>query len=98
MVLIAGMIILYIGTCGGVLRTNATAQVLTSPNYPQYYPHNSQCQWVIDAPPLEQVEISITDINIEFHLTCARDRLEINDYPLVWNANHKHIYVILLTY
>lgn len=62
-------------TCGGYYF--ATTGVITSPNYPNYYPERKSCEWVINAADRYQVSISFKKFNIESHRDCAYDYLEI---------------------
>ena len=69
--------------CGGVRYANSTPSSLTSPDYPNDYPHNSRCRWVIDAPANEQVYVVLEDVALEGNIACAYDYLELRDNPLV---------------
>lgn len=54
--------------CGGFIELNDgdTPGYITSPNYPQSYPQNIDCIWVVSAPNGEAVQIDFEeDIYIE---------------------------------
>lgn len=57
-------------TCGAQLSLGPmqTSGIFTSPTYPQNYPHNVDCVWVITAPANERIQIDfIDDFSIERH-------------------------------
>lgn len=49
--------------CGGIL-TRPTGQ-LKSPDYPNNYPHNAYCEWIIEAEYGNLIELNVTDWQIE---------------------------------
>ena len=51
--------------------------VLASPNYPDNYPHDRTCEWVLSAATNRQFLINVTDISLEQHENCSYDFLEI---------------------
>ena len=61
--------------CGAEL-TDSTG-LITSPNYPNNYPHERECVWTIAAPDGNQVLLNVTDFLLESHASCAYDFLEI---------------------
>ncbi|CAG5895667.1 unnamed protein product [Menidia menidia] len=68
--------------CGGFieLNDNDPPGYITSPNYPQNYPQNIDCIWVITVPNGEAVQIDFEDeFNIEQTASCAYDYLELRD-------------------
>ncbi|XP_069122184.1 cubilin-like [Argopecten irradians] len=72
--------------CGGTLATSSG--VITSPNFPNNYPHDRECVWAIVAPINIQVLLNVTDFEMESHSNCMFDFLEIRnggfeDSPLV---------------
>ncbi|XP_053408750.1 cubilin-like isoform X2 [Mercenaria mercenaria] len=69
-------------TCGGQLSLDAstTSGTFTSPNYPNNYPHNVDCVWLITAPAHERIQIDfIEDFGIERHSRCNFDFIEMRD-------------------
>ncbi|XP_071062991.1 LOW QUALITY PROTEIN: cubilin [Pseudochaenichthys georgianus] len=68
--------------CGGFieLNDNDPPGYITSPNYPQNYPQNIDCVWVISVPNGEAVQIDFEDdFYIESTSSCAYDYLELLD-------------------
>ncbi|XP_037612385.1 cubilin [Sebastes umbrosus] len=68
--------------CGGFieLNDNDPPGYITSPNYPQNYPQNIDCIWVITVPNGEAVQIDFEDdFYIETTASCAYDYLELRD-------------------
>ena len=63
--------------CGGNYFT--TTGVITSPDWPGNYPHNTDCSWVIHAPPGQQIRLNITVFDLERHSSCSYDYLEIRN-------------------
>jgi len=63
--------------CGGTLKSfNGT---LTTPNYPNAYPPNTVCTWIIKADSKHQVKLAFQSFNIEKHESCLYDKLTIRD-------------------
>ena len=65
----------FFPVCGNAL-TDQTG-LITSPNYPNNYPHNRECVWTITANNGNQILLNITDFRLETHANCAFDFLEI---------------------
>uniref|UniRef100_A0A671XF39 Cubilin n=1 Tax=Sparus aurata TaxID=8175 RepID=A0A671XF39_SPAAU len=68
--------------CGGFieLNDNDPPGYITSPNYPQNYPQNIDCIWVIIVPNGEAVQIDFEDeFYIEPSTSCVHDYLELHD-------------------
>ncbi|TNN61134.1 Cubilin [Liparis tanakae] len=68
--------------CGGFIELNDgdPPGYITSPNYPQNYPQNVDCIWVVSAPNGEAVQIDFEeDIYIETTASCVYDYLELRD-------------------
>ncbi|XP_013388746.1 cubilin-like [Lingula anatina] len=68
--------------CGGVRTAMTSPQTISSPNYPNSYPHNLRCRWTIDAGLNQQIDVNVTDFNVENHANCQYDYLELRDKPL----------------
>ena len=63
--------------CGGTLKSfNGT---LTTPSYPNDYPPNTVCTWIIKADSKHQVKLVFQSFNIEKHESCLYDKLSIRD-------------------
>lgn len=50
---------------------------ITSPNYPNNYPNNTNCVWRFATTPGHRVQLNFTSFELEFHQECAFDHLEI---------------------
>lgn len=69
----------YFLVCGGNYYTSAG--VIKSPGYPDEYPSNKDCTWIITVPPGQQIMLNITDFDLERYIGCRYDWLEIRlDY------------------
>jgi cubilin len=53
--------------------------VIESPNFPNPYPHNRNCSWIISAPPGNKINITFTHFELEspFEGNCSYDFLEV---------------------
>lgn len=65
----------HVAVCGGTYFTSKG--VLQSPNYPNNYPHNKECTWIISVPTGQQIKLNVTDFNLEGGSRCYYDYLEI---------------------
>ncbi|XP_064643493.1 cubilin-like [Lineus longissimus] len=74
--------------CGGFFNlTKAGPFKISSPNYPQPYPHGLRCRWIVEAPIGKHIMVNMTDFNIK----CGYSQtLEVRDMPL--GINGKNIY------
>lgn len=61
--------------CGG--RYFTPTGTITSPNYPEHYPANRECVWVITAPNKQQVNLEIEQFDLERLNNCGFDYLEV---------------------
>ncbi|KAK6490308.1 cubilin [Huso huso] len=61
--------------CGGDL--NAASGTITSPNYPNLYPHSRVCEWRITVPEGRRVTLTINDLRIEEHQNCNYDYVAV---------------------
>ncbi|XP_069688891.1 cubilin [Periplaneta americana] len=52
---------------------------LQSPNYPNVYPNNKDCKWVISVPTGQQIKLNVTDFLLESGNRCYYDFLEIRN-------------------
>uniref|UniRef100_A0A672HTS6 Cubilin (intrinsic factor-cobalamin receptor) n=1 Tax=Salarias fasciatus TaxID=181472 RepID=A0A672HTS6_SALFA len=72
--------------CGGLveLSDGDPPGHITSPDYPESYPQNTDCIWVILAPNGEAVQIDFEDdFYIEPTASCMNDYLEVRDGPTI---------------
>ncbi|KAM4723162.1 embryonic protein UVS.2-like [Rhinophrynus dorsalis] len=63
--------------CGGTYYT--PSRNITSPGYPQTYPSNMDCEYLITAPLSYKVSLSISKFNVEPGYQCKYDSLEVHD-------------------
>uniref|UniRef100_A0A4W6F2P1 Cubilin n=1 Tax=Lates calcarifer TaxID=8187 RepID=A0A4W6F2P1_LATCA len=66
------------GACGGILMTGETPGFLFSPGWPENYPHDQECTWLIRSPD-STVEFNILSLDMEDYPTCYFDSLVIRD-------------------
>eukprot|EP00062_Callorhinchus_milii_P019503 gi/632974159/ref/XP_007903517.1/ PREDICTED: uncharacterized threonine-rich GPI-anchored glycoprotein PJ4664.02-like [Callorhinchus milii] len=64
-------------SCGDVPK--GTAGTFQSPGYPQSYPSDMDCIWVIEALPEDLVQLEFTVMSIERHRTCKYDYVIVYD-------------------
>lgn len=51
---------------------------LFSKNYPQLYPNNEECEWIISAWPGNRVSLQFVDrFNIEKSVNCSKDYVQV---------------------
>lgn len=67
-----------IGACGGMLMTGETPNFLFSPGWPENYPPNQECTWLIRSPD-STVEFTLLSLDIEDYPMCYFDSLVIRD-------------------
>jgi cubilin len=71
-------IIIYLTLgCGGTL-TSAKGSIV-SPNYPQPYGKNGECFYRISVSLGSVIQVTIVDIDLEDHVSCLLDYIEIYD-------------------
>lgn len=63
--------------CGGI--HTADEGVIQSPNYPNNYDGDRQCEYDIIAPQGKVIVLNVLDFDIEQHSTCEFDYLQIFD-------------------
>ncbi|XP_034025114.1 cubilin [Thalassophryne amazonica] len=66
------------GACGGVLMTSETPGFIFSPGWPENYPPNMECTWLIRSPE-STVEFNLLFVDMEDYPTCYFDSLVIRD-------------------
>ncbi|XP_066266557.1 chymotrypsin B-like [Branchiostoma lanceolatum] len=76
LLIIAGAASAIAQTCDTVSGSSGT---VSSPNYPQHYPNNARCNYVLSPGTGQQVAMEFTDFALENHYQCAYDALEIFD-------------------
>mgnify|MGYP000018708000 CR=1 FL=1 len=72
--------------CGGERNiVNPTdVNYIVSPGYPEEYPNNTECEWIISSPTRgnETIYFDFIEFDLEDHSTCDYDRLEFR-VPLI---------------
>ncbi|XP_041123718.1 neuropilin and tolloid-like protein 2 isoform X2 [Polyodon spathula] len=67
--------------CGTWIRDH-NGGLFTSPNYPDTYPPNKECVYILEAAPRQRIELSFDDpYYVEPSFECRFDHLEIRDGP-----------------
>uniref|UniRef100_A0A0B7BPM5 CUB domain-containing protein n=1 Tax=Arion vulgaris TaxID=1028688 RepID=A0A0B7BPM5_9EUPU len=61
--------------CGGNIY--GSSGVITSPNYPNHYPSQRECQWLITVDTGNMIEMTITNFDLESSSNCYWDALEV---------------------
>ena len=68
----------YISGCGGQLT--APSGIIKSPGYPQNYPENRLCVWIIHVPDADStIHLKFQTFAIESHPQCRYDYILIRD-------------------
>ncbi|XP_059213752.1 bone morphogenetic protein 1-like isoform X2 [Centropristis striata] len=52
---------------------------ISSPNWPNKYPSKKACTWSLSTTPGHRIKLVFNEIDMEAHLECAYDHLEIYD-------------------
>ncbi|XP_065344562.1 cubilin [Cloeon dipterum] len=86
--------------CGGKFTT--PFGTLQSPNYPNSYPHNTECKWEIEVEAGTSVELTINDLQMEQGADCTFDNLKVyggpdENSPLLLHTCSKHARVLRVT-
>ncbi|XP_023693831.1 bone morphogenetic protein 1-like isoform X1 [Paramormyrops kingsleyae] len=58
---------------------NSVSGIITSPNWPDNYPSKKACTWALSTTPGHRIKIAFNEIDMETHLECAYDHLEVYD-------------------
>ncbi|KAK2582771.1 hypothetical protein KPH14_005036 [Odynerus spinipes] len=61
--------------CGGHLTR--PFDVISSPGYPSPYPHNVQCEWLIEVDFTHSIEITFHEVDMEKRKGCYFDKVDI---------------------
>ncbi|KAG7281885.1 LOW QUALITY PROTEIN: hypothetical protein CRUP_031134 [Coryphaenoides rupestris] len=67
--------------CGGWVR-NTECGVFSSPNYPQTYPPNTECTYILEALPRQRVELRF-DAGFSVEAFAGFDRVEVREGPFI---------------
>ncbi|XP_039305004.1 cubilin isoform X2 [Solenopsis invicta] len=63
--------------CGG--HYSKSNGIIRSPNYPNPYPNNKECVWIIEARNRYRIILTVDHFKLEKHADCAFDYLEIRN-------------------
>ncbi|KAI5643882.1 CUB domain-containing protein [Phthorimaea operculella] len=69
--------------CGGVLTSEEGS--IASPNYPQSYPIDSNCEWILSTSPGNKVYITFEQFDIKWSENCNEDYLEVRENDAAGN-------------
>ncbi|KAG7512160.1 bone morphogenetic protein 1-like isoform X1 [Solea senegalensis] len=58
---------------------NSVSGVISSPNWPDKYPSKKACTWSLSTTPGHRIKLVFNEVDMEAHLECAYDHLEIYD-------------------
>uniref|UniRef100_A0A8D2ATK8 CUB domain containing protein 2 n=1 Tax=Sciurus vulgaris TaxID=55149 RepID=A0A8D2ATK8_SCIVU len=72
--------------CGGVLT--GLSGVLTSPEYPNNYPNNAECHWVIRATGPTTIKLVFVDFQVEGSKECTYDYVAVLGGPGPIQGHH----------
>lgn len=62
--------------CGGIFNITTYVE-LASPNYPNHYPPNSYCRWIIQAGEHQTLNVEIVKLKLEYDNACRLDYLDV---------------------
>ncbi|XP_019353396.2 cubilin [Alligator mississippiensis] len=65
--------------CGGIYNATSTQQTAMSPNFPNAYAPFTVCIWIIDAPPQEEVKLTVETFRLHSSQDCSQNYLEFQD-------------------
>lgn len=68
-----------LAACGGEL--NAPSGTISSPNYPNLYPHSRLCRWELVMTPGRRVTLTINDLRLEASGgSCLFDYVDVSPF------------------
>ncbi|XP_010875827.1 bone morphogenetic protein 1b isoform X2 [Esox lucius] len=67
------------GTAGCDHVVSSVSGIITSPNWPAKYPSKKACTWALSITPGHRIKMAFNEIDMEAHLECAYDHLEVYD-------------------
>uniref|UniRef100_A0A674HXW0 CUB domain-containing protein n=1 Tax=Terrapene triunguis TaxID=2587831 RepID=A0A674HXW0_9SAUR len=74
--------------CGGVLT--GLSGMITSPDYPENYPNNAECRWIIRAVPNSIIKLVFADFQMENNEGCNFDYVAVYDGPTMGDMHLSH--------
>lgn len=82
--------------CGGEL--NAPSGTISSPNYPNLYPHSRVCRWELMVTPGRRVTLTINDLRLEDGTSCVFDYIDVSALHYYTDTNICHVKCIPFYY
>uniref|UniRef100_A0A452HWC6 CUB domain-containing protein n=1 Tax=Gopherus agassizii TaxID=38772 RepID=A0A452HWC6_9SAUR len=79
---------LFPDVCGGVLT--GLSGMITSPHYPENYPNNAECCWIIRAVPNSIIKLVFADFQMENNEGCNFDYVAVYDGPTMGDMHLSH--------
>uniref|UniRef100_A0A8C3YL53 Cubilin n=1 Tax=Catagonus wagneri TaxID=51154 RepID=A0A8C3YL53_9CETA len=76
-----GFLVKYQQTCENVVIVNQSYGILESIHYPKPYSVNQRCNWTIQATAGNTVNYTFLAFELEGHINCSTDYLELYDGP-----------------
>ncbi|XP_034938584.1 cubilin [Chelonus insularis] len=74
--------------CGGIFRATKYRQIIQSPNYPNYYDTNLDCNYTLIAEEGKSILIEFRDFELEnVNGNCRYDNLSIYNYEWGWHES-----------
>jgi CUB domain len=62
--------------------------VIESPNFPDDYPHNANCSWIVHAPPGNKINVSFSHFALEnIDSGCSVDYIRVKIYQICLNKS-----------
>ncbi|XP_022059555.2 bone morphogenetic protein 1-like isoform X1 [Acanthochromis polyacanthus] len=58
---------------------SSVSGTISSPNWPDKYPSKKACTWFLSTTPGHRIKLVFNEVDMEAHLECAYDHLEIYD-------------------
>ncbi|XP_002071743.3 cubilin homolog [Drosophila willistoni] len=74
--------------CLGEFRESSGS--FSSPNYPNMYPNNLECYWVIHVEMGQAIELTIDHLDLEESTNCTKDALIISNHPTESSTHERH--------
>ncbi|XP_033150281.1 cubilin homolog [Drosophila busckii] len=75
---------------GCLKELRAPTGSLESYKYPQMYPNDQECYWLIEASMGHVVELTVLDLDIEESVNCTKDALIISNSFTASNPHERH--------
>lgn len=72
--------------CGGKFTTDSG--IIHSANYPQNYPHNQNCEWLLEVDTNHVVNLTFLDFDMEYSRNCTDDYVKV--CVIMFKINYKN--------